>query len=122
MGARRLLGTLGDEGDAISKIHIAIGATEIAKSVEEYSRRLGCLPVVVIADEYALWRTATVNFSIRRVSGAPGTLRHLGWEDETASEFTKDTDANGIVWERFSAQLQAEEIRNAWPQSKYDGK
>ena len=101
----------------MKKIHIAIGVSDIAKSVEDYSIRLDCQPSVVIPNEYALWRTETLNFSIRKVSEFPGTLRHLGWEDPAVSIFTQDTDTNGIVWERFNAELQADEIKKAWPQS-----
>lgn len=103
----------------MKKIHIAIGVLDIARSVEDYSQRLGSQPSVVIPNEYALWRTEILNFSIRRVSELPGTLRHLGWEDSAASNFTQDTDANGIVWERFNAEMQADEIKDAWPQSQY---
>jgi hypothetical protein len=48
-----------------------------------------------------------------------GSLRHLGWEDPTASEFIQDTDVNGIVWERFTAQHQADEINEIWPEANY---
>jgi hypothetical protein len=62
-----------------------------------------------------LWRTETLNFSIRRSKEAPGTLRHVGWEDPTATTFKKETDVNGIVWEKFSAELQQKEIEELWP-------
>lgn len=103
----------------MKKIHIAIGVSDIARSVEDYSRRLGSLPSVIIPNEYALWRTESINFSIRKVSELPGTLRHLGWEDPAACHFTQDTDPNGIIWERFNADLQAQEIKDSWPQSNY---
>ncbi len=106
----------------MKKIHIAIGVLDIARSVEDYSRRLECAPSVVIPNEYALWRTANVNFSIRRVSQSSGTLRHLGWEDASVSQFSQDVDVNGITWERFNAKLQAKEIKESWPQSNYEGK
>lgn len=50
----------------------------------------------------------------------PGELRHLGWEDPDAVEFTTSTDVNGIVWENFTAQHQAEEIEEAWPGNGYE--
>jgi len=103
----------------MKKIHIAIGVLNIPRSVEDYSHRLGRRPSVVIPNEYALWRTAHVNFSIRRVQKNPGTLRHLGWEDPAASEFTQEVDTNGIVWERFNSKLQAKEIKDPWP-NKHD--
>jgi hypothetical protein len=97
------------------RFHIAIAVTDIAEAVRDYSHRLGAAPTVVIADEYALWRTATLNFSIRRTQDAAGTLRHVGWEDPAAVGFTKETDVNGVVWERFTEKAQWEEIKQAWP-------
>ena len=52
-------------------------------------------------------------------AGEAGSLRHLGWEDLTAPEFTQDTDVNGMVWERFTAQHQADEINAIWPEANY---
>jgi hypothetical protein len=103
----------------MKKFHLAIGVTDIDRSVEDYSHRLGYPPALVIPNEYALWRTTSLNLSIRYVDQNPGTLRHLGWEDESASSFTQDMDINGIVWEHFSAELQAKEISDIWPQAKY---
>jgi hypothetical protein len=52
-----------------------------------------------------VWRTETLKVSIRQDrSCKSGELCHLGWEDPTATAFSKDTDVNGIVWERFTAQ------------------
>ncbi|MET0154592.1 MAG: hypothetical protein ABW189_00585 [Rickettsiales bacterium] len=99
----------------MKRIHIAISVTDIEKSVQEYSRRLGVQPDVVIPDEYALWRNEVVNFSVR-VDPSSEKLRHLGWEDDDAASFTKETDCNGIVWERFSAKDQKKEIHAIWPE------
>ena len=99
----------------MKRIHIAINASDIARSVADYTGRLGCAPSVVVPDEYALWLTPEVNFSIRRTADQAGLLRHLGWEDDTSSEFSQDTDVNGVVWERFSRELQAKEIEDTWP-------
>lgn len=103
----------------MSRIHIAIAVSDVQRSIADYSRRLDCDPTVVVPGEYALWRTDSVNFSIRQTSEAAGTLRHLGWEDPNSLLFTKDTDPNGIVWERFSAQLQEQEIKDAWPNAEF---
>jgi hypothetical protein len=57
-----------------------------------------------------------LNLSVRQDSAlAPGSLRHLGWEDPAATAFTTDADVNGIVWERFAAHHQDEEIHALWP-------
>ncbi len=98
------------------KIHLAIATNEIEKTVADYTARLGSKPCLVIPGEYALWRTESINFSVRLDSScAPGTLRHLGWEDSGAEQFSVDTDINGIVWENFTAKQQADEIELAWP-------
>ena len=87
------------------RIHIAIGTVDIDASVQDYSARFGRDPDVVIANQYALWRTDTVNFSIRRVpSEESGNLRHLGWEDPSCETFSTETDVNGIVWEHFNEE------------------
>lgn len=115
----RVGGTGPGEG-SMKKLHIALSTDDIAASVADYSARLGCAPVLVIDEAYALWRTATLNLSIRQGSGAvAGQLRHLGWEDEQAEAFSADVDVNGITWERFAAYHQAEEIEAAWPGTDY---
>ena len=103
----------------MKRIHIAISVQDIAASVEDYSKRFGCQPCVIVPNEYALWRTDSVNFSIRQTGERIGMLRHLGWEDSTASNFSKDIDVNGIEWERFNASAQADEIRHIWSHIDY---
>ena len=102
------------------KIHIAISTNNLQGSIKEYSERLGCHPCSIVEEDYALWRTETVNLSIRKDPKCkPGELRHLGWEDPEAKEFTQETDINGILWENFNAKHQAEEINSFWPQANY---
>jgi hypothetical protein len=72
---------------------------------------------VVVPNEYALWRTPSINLSIRRVDKEPGTLRHLGWEDSSVARFDTDTDVNGIAWEHLSLEQQAREILETWPEA-----
>jgi hypothetical protein len=103
----------------MKRFHIAIAVTDIDQSVSDYSTRLGQAPDAVVPGEYALWRTDTLNFSIRRTSDLPGTLRHVGWEDPDASSFTTSSDVNGLVWEEFSAKQQEEEITATWPSAGY---
>ena len=105
---------------AMRRIHVAISTGDIDRTVEDYSQRLGCDPCVVVPGEYALWRSDTVNLSVRQdATVPPGSLRHLGWEDSAATEFSTDTDVNGIVWECFSAARQAQEIEETWPGTGY---
>jgi len=102
------------------KIHIALAVTNIEASVSDYAQRLGCCPDIVIPHEYALWRTTALNLSIRRApAGEGGTLRHLGWEDPASTTFSAERDVNGILWEEFSPEHQAEEIRQTWPSVTY---
>lgn len=99
----------------MKRFHLALGVPDIERSIAEYTQRLSSPPEVVIPGEYALWRTAFLNFSIRRSNEPAGTLRHVGWEDSEAAGFAVERDANGIAWERFNAEAQAEEIRRLWP-------
>lgn len=104
-----------DEKTAYSALH-----TNIENTVNDYTRRLGAPPCLVIAGQYALWRTDVLNISVRYNSATPpGSLRHLGWEDSTAENFSQETDVNGVVWERFNAMIQAEEIAAIWPEVAY---
>ena len=104
----------------MKKFHIALGVTHIEESVRDYSLRLGQEADVVIPGEYALWRTQTLNVSIRRVPLKDSAkLRHLGWENPEAEEFTKTLDCNGLLWEEFSAHQQALEIEKTWPGADY---
>jgi catechol 2,3-dioxygenase-like lactoylglutathione lyase family enzyme len=104
----------------MKRLHIAISTDKIEQSIQDYTDRLGCPPCSQVAGEYALWRTETVNLSIRQDRKcAPGSLRHLGWEDPSAPSFSEEQDVNGIVWERFQAQHQADEINKLWPEAKY---
>ena len=104
----------------MKKLHIAISTDKITETVSDYSQRLNAEPSLVVSGEYALWRTATLNLSVRQDAKVdPGSLRHLGWEDSSAEEFTQDVDVNGIVWELFNADLQAEEINELWPGADY---
>jgi hypothetical protein len=105
----------------MKKFHIAISTNQIEATIKEYSERLGAAPCSVIEGEYALWRTETLNVSIRQdASCTVGSLRHLGWEDNSVSEFSQATDINGIIWESFNAQNQADEINEIWPSANYN--
>jgi len=102
----------------MKKLHLALSTHDIESTVQEYTQRLGAEPVLVIENEYALWRTDTLNVSVRNdPTCKPGELRHLGWEDPDADSFSSETDCNGILWERFNTQVQADEIAALWPGS-----
>ena len=105
----------------MKRFHVALAASDITISVQEYSQRLGQTPDLIIPDHYALWRTATPNLSIRISSNAQSQpLRHLGWELEETDRLSVEVDCNGIAWECFTAQHQAEEIVQAWPDISYN--
>lgn len=101
------------------KFHLALSVVDIESSVDEYTKRLSCVPQVVVPGEYALWRTDTLNFSIRKApESEAGKLRHLGWEDPGASAFDAQSDINGVLWERFTAEQQRDEILSIWPSAR----
>ncbi|MBY8965234.1 hypothetical protein [Algiphilus sp.] len=102
------------------KLHLAISTDRIEAAVADFSRRLGATPCSYVAGQYALWRTDALNVSLRQdAEQTPGSLRHLGWEDPSAPEFTQESDIHGVLWEHFNAQHQAEEINALWPEAHY---
>jgi len=104
----------------MKKLHIALTTDNLEKTIQDYNQRIGVIPCVIVKGEYALWRTDTLNISVRQdPERKPGALRHLGWEDPSANEFSSDSDINGILWERFNAQQQADEINVTWPETNY---
>jgi hypothetical protein len=102
----------------VKRFHLAIVVSDITRSVEDYTLRLGQPPSVVVPGEYALWRTSCINLSIRRTDDHAGMLRHLGWEDPEAPEFATERDVNGILWEQFSSEQQNREILETWPNAE----
>lgn len=99
----------------MKRFHVAVATRDLATSVEDYTRRLGVRPDLVVPGEYALWRTDLLNLSARMVHDASPGVRHLGFEDPRAESFSEDIDVNGVVWEHFSAEDQLAEIRSLWP-------
>ncbi len=96
------------------RIHIALAVADIDESIDDYSKRLGCNPVAIVREKYAMWRTDQMNFSINQIPEKAGQLRHLGFEDDHASGFTAEDDINGIMWELFSPTGQDEKIREIY--------
>lgn len=92
------------------RFHIALAVADLTASVRDYSQRLGAAPAIVVAGKYAMWRMAQLNFSISELPDRAGQLRHLGFEDAEAGDFTVDRDVNGIEWERFSPTAQDNKI------------
>lgn len=107
----------------MKKLHLAIGVANIEESVKQYSLEFEASPVLIIPGEYALWRTDSLNVSIRKTKPEEfGKLRHLGWEKESVSKFSLKKDINGIDWEEFDAKLQEDEIKSIWPNVNYSVK
>lgn len=104
----------------MKRFHLAIGVEDIEASVADYTRRLEAKPDLVIPGHYALWRTPTLNLSIRHIHGTEAQLRHVGWEDPAAETLSVEHDVNGLIWEHFSARDQAMEIRANWPDVDYE--
>jgi len=100
-----------NRGEAIlRRFHIAIAVADLAASIEDYRRRLGVPPTAVVPGKYALFRTEQLNFSINEMPARAGQLRHLGFEDDAARDFSSDHDVNGIEWELFSPAAQDAKI------------
>jgi hypothetical protein len=97
------------------RIHVAIAVSDIDLSIQEYTQLTGTEPELVVPGEYALFRTESMNLSLRRTGDAPGTVRHLGFERDDASHFSVYRDRHGLVWENFNREHQRDEIAAAWP-------
>jgi catechol 2,3-dioxygenase-like lactoylglutathione lyase family enzyme len=94
----------------MKRFHIALAVANLDASITDYTLRLGQAPTAVVPGRYAMWRTDLLNFSINQQPSHAGQLRHIGFEDDAAEGFTRTVDANGIEWERFSAQEQDRRI------------
>ena len=92
------------------RFHISLAVADLPTSIRDYSRRLGAAPTAVVTGKYAMWRTEALNFSINEIPQRAGQLRHLGFEDTAAGEFSSDHDVNGIEWELFSPTAQDDKI------------
>ena len=66
-----------------------------------------------------LFRTACANLSLTEDAKQAGQLRHLGIEDPEAPTFTAEPGPDGLVWERFTTDQQADEINTHWPEANY---
>ena len=104
----------------MKRFHLALSTADITATIIDYNKRLGFPPCVIIPGEYALWRNDCLNISVRLDTDCkPGELRHLGWETPAAAGFTETIDVNGITWEEFTAEQQAQEIEAIWPGTGY---
>ena len=103
----------------MKRIHVALAVSNLDDAVADTRHRLGVEPCVVVPDTYALFRTASVNLSLTVNAEQAGRLRHLGVEDPEAEAFAAEPGPDGLVWERFTAEQQADEINTHWPGSSY---
>jgi len=94
----------------VRRFHISLAVADLTASIRDYSERFGVEPTAVVAGKYAMWRTPQLNFSINEMPQRAGQLRHLGFEDTAAGDFSSDHDVNGIEWELFSPKAQDEKI------------
>jgi hypothetical protein len=99
----------------MKRFHLAIGVKNITESIKDYTKRLNIKPEVVIDEEYALFRTSTLNLSIRKVSSNNLGFRHVGWESDDYDKFSEEKDCNGLIWETFNSKSQRDEINSIWP-------
>ena len=103
----------------MKRIHVALAVGNLDDAIADTRRRLGVEPCVVVPGTYALFRTASANLSLTESAEQAGQLRHLGIEDPEAPAFTAEPGPDGLVWERFTAEQQAEEINTHWPEVGY---
>ena len=103
----------------MKRIHVALAVSRLDDAIADTRDRLGVEPCVVVPGTYALFRTASVNLSLTENSEQAGRLRHLGVEDPEAPAFSSDPGPDGLVWERFTAEQQADEINTYWPEASY---
>lgn len=100
-------------------LHVALSVKDLEASIADYNARLGAEPVAIAKGQYALWRTNQVNLSISQKPEEAGQLRHLGFEDSSTDEMIDSYDADGILWEKFTAAQQREEIFVFYPDAIY---
>lgn len=103
----------------MKRLHIALAVANLEKSIADYTQRLGAQPVAISKGKYALWRTPEVNLSISEKPDEAGKLRHLGFEDPTTIAMSAETDGDGFIWERFTAEQQRAEIFEYFPDADY---
>ena len=103
----------------MKRIHVALAVGNLDAAIADTRLRLGVEPCVVVSRTYALFRTAYANLSLTEDASKAGQLRHLGIEDPDATTFTSEPGPDGLVWERFTAEQQADEINTHWPQASY---
>lgn len=101
------------------RIHISLAISDLDDAITDIRSRLGVAPCVVVPDAYALFRTTSVNLSLTVNTEQAGLLRHLGIEDPKAKAFVTESGPDGFIWERFTAEQQADEINACWPQANY---
>lgn len=98
------------------RFHISIAVEDYEAAVADYTKRLGGAPDMVLPGRYARWRTELLNFTISCKPGQEaGMVRHIGFEDSAEPGLREETDAAGILWEYFSEEAQASEIRARFP-------
>lgn len=101
------------------KLHIALAVKNLTTAVAEYTQRLGCEPVAIAKNRYALWRADISNLSITQDSKIAGTIRHIGFETQDIVGMVCEYDADGIEWEYFTAEQQRLEIIKHYPDIDY---
>jgi hypothetical protein len=100
-----------------SRIHIALAVENLQESIADYSQRLGVTPSWIATNKYALFRTDTLNLSLSVNPAKAGQLRHLGFENDTITDYSQEQDVNGIKWEYFNKQQQEQEILEFYPEA-----
>ena len=90
----------------MKRFHLSVSVSDLGQAIADYTKRLGRPPRTMVHDTYAMWRTDEVNFSAVQDPEHAGQMRNVGFEDDDASDYERDVDTNGVVWERFSSMTQ----------------
>lgn len=101
----------------MERVHIAIGVSSLSESISFYEKKFSVSPELIIPHEYALFKTETMNISLRVVPENQIGVRHVGVESMRFDSFTAEKDPSGVLWESFNEQAQYDEIEEIWPNS-----
>ena len=98
------------------RFHISISVSDFTAALADYSQRLQAEPVIVSEGRYAQWQTDCLNFTIScKPAQEAGQVRHIGFEDDSASGMREEVDTAGITWEYFHPDAQKDEVCKKFP-------
>ena len=88
----------------MKRFHIALAVADLDLD-RRLQRPARQPPQVVVAGTYACG-DRSAQFLDQPAARSAGQLRHVGFEDDAVTGFTREADVNGIEWESFSTVAQ----------------